>query len=174
MIRPFSVQKTKQIDIDGETKPCPSMGLSTCGYDVMLQPVFKVANHNVTEPLDIMAANDEDWFLTVESDRVTIPPHGFVLGVTVEHFNLPNYLCGSLFCKSTYARRGISLPPTVAEPGWSGELVVEVINNNPFPVIIHSGIGIGQMLFFRLDEYPDVPYTGGKYDGQTGITHAKY
>ena len=66
---------------------------------------------------------------------------------------------------------GIWFPPTIAEPGWEGELVVEILNGNDFPVEIHAGVGIGQMIFFKLDSGVDVPYNG-KYQHQKGVTHA--
>lgn len=157
----------------------PSKGLSHCGYDVSLQPKFRLSkrsnlNVNSDYVLDTIHDKDEtynDWFDDIKSSYVVIPPHGFVLGVTREYFNIPNNVVGSLFCKSTLARLGISLPPTIAEPGWSGELVVEIINNNDFPVRIHSGIGIGQMVFFYLDK--KVKGYKGKYQNQKGVTLAK-
>ena len=167
MISPFIDTK---IVISENGVNCPSYGLSHCGYDVVLQPKFSIGK-KTDKVLSILENNTKEWFEEVNANSIIVPPKGLVLSVTKEHFRLPTNIVGSLFCKSTLARMGIWFPPTIAEPGWEGELVVEILNGNDFPVEIHAGVGIGQMIFFRLDSSVDVPYNG-KYQHQKGVTHA--
>ena len=167
MISPFIDTK---IVISENGVNCPSYGLSHCGYDVVLQPRFSIGK-KIDRVLSILENNTKDWFDEVNANSIIVPPKGLVLSVTKEHFKLPTNIVGSLFCKSTLARMGIWFPPTIAEPGWEGELVVEILNGNDFPVEIHAGVGIGQMIFFKLDNSVEVPYNG-KYQHQTGVTHA--
>jgi dCTP deaminase len=112
-----------------------SYGLSACGYDV------RIAEH-------------------VRLDR-----GAFALASTIEHFDLPADVVGMLCDKSTWARRGLSIFNTVSEPGWRGHLTLELVNHGPETLILWPGDPIGQMVFHRLDQPTDLPYSG-KYQNQ--------
>lgn len=169
LISPFCEEK---ISKSSENLDIPSKGLSCCGYDCTLAPEFKLAK-KTDKTLDILIKNTDDWFEHYENKKsIVIPSGGFVLGRTNEYFKIPNFLTASLYCKSTLARMGLFLPPTISEPGWEGHLVVEIVNLSPFPVEIHSDVGIGQMIFFQLSSPTKNTYDG-KYQKQTGITCAK-
>lgn len=168
MIYPFLAEKLSE----RKGQRVPSFGLSHCGYDFTLAPHWRVAKHNQHMPLDVNSCDqDHLWYEDHHGEEIVIPAHGFVLAYTNEYWNLPNDLMAMPACKSTLARRGVTMPPTVVEPGWQGQLVVEITNANPFPVTIHANTGAGQMLFFKMSE-PTHGYEG-KYQGQTGITGAK-
>lgn len=72
---------------------------------------------------------------------------------------------------STWARLGASVLVTPLEPGWEGQLVVEINNGTNHPLKIYAGVGIAQIQFALLDQEPDVPYNSrmGKYQGQRGV-----
>jgi dCTP deaminase len=64
---------------------------------------------------------------------------------------------------------------TPLEPGWHGNLVVELNFTFPRPIRVHAGMGICQVEFHRMAapcrrDYIDL---GGKYQGQTGVTPAR-
>ena len=113
-----------------------SFGLSACGYDV------RIAEH------------------------IRLERGAFVLASTIEHFDLPADMVGMLCDKSTWARRGLSVFNTVAEPGWRGHLTLELVNHGPETLILWPGDPIGQMVFHRLDQPTDRPYAG-KYQDQS-------
>lgn len=167
LISPFVSTKLNTFVLDGKVTTCPSYGLSHCGYDATLQPVFKVPKNalEVRTTLDILS---DDWYETYYTDRLILPPQGFCLSVTNETFNLPKEICALFLCKSTLARMGLSMPPTFMEPGWRGELVVELYNMNPFPLEIYANTGIGQMVFQDFDSEVLIPYNG-KYQDQKGV-----
>lgn len=147
----------------------PSSGLSSCGYDVTLQPIWKrpIATNKA---FVVGESSAEDYFETVESESFTLGAGEFVLATTKEYFRMPTGIMGSLFCKSTLARLGINLPPTIIEPGWQGNLVVEIYNMSAFPITLNANHGIGQVVFFALDGKPDKAYdTERKYYAQTGV-----
>ena len=113
--------------------------------------------------------NDQQWW--------ELPSLTFALGLTVETFQIPKHIIGMATGKSTYARCGIYLNFTPAEPGWGSRLVVELFNAAPHAVRIYANEGIGQMTFQQLSTLPEVSYAdrpgGGKYQNQTTITYAK-
>lgn len=85
-------------------------------------------------------------------DHVVIPPHGFALAETIEWFDVPRDVLILAFCKSTYARCGILISPTVMEPEWRGSITVEISNTTPLPAKVYAGEGIAQLIFLRSDE----------------------
>jgi dCTP deaminase len=97
--------------------------------------------------------------------------HGlFALGCTREVVTMPNDLMAFVQLRSTWARRGFSLPPTVIDAGFSGQITLEIISY----VEAHE-VPVGQrfahLIFAKLCS-PSEPYAG-KYQGQTGITYAR-
>jgi deoxycytidine triphosphate deaminase len=82
---------------------------------------------------------------------IVIPPRSFVLGQSVETFNIPRDLCVVVVGKSTYARCAIDVNVTPGEPEWNGKWTIEITNNNVMPVEVFCGEGIIQCLFFRSD-----------------------
>lgn len=72
-------------------------------------------------------------------EDLTLPPGGFALASTVEHFDLPADILAEIKDKSTLARRGLDVKNTVAEPGWRGYLTLELTNNHPpWQVPLHA------------------------------------
>ena len=94
-------------------------------------------------------------------------PGRYVLGSSLEHFDMPRDLLGRVCDKSTWARRGVTVQNTVIEPGWSGFLTLEIEKKfcRPFFICLRRGVGICQVLFERLDEPTEIPYQG-KYQCQ--------
>lgn len=98
----------------------------------------------------------------------------FYLGCTREMIKLPDDLMAFVELRSSWARRGYFLPPTIVDAGFSGNLTLEVL------VAGKGATGsedtpLGQRfahLIFAKTTSPCVPYSG-KYQHQTGITHAK-
>jgi dCTP deaminase len=60
-------------------------------------------------------------FNQVNADKICIPPHSFVLGQTIETFNMPKDILGVCFNKSTYARCGIvvNVTPLRTRLAWA-------------------------------------------------------
>jgi len=155
-----------------------SYGLSSFGYDVRLGNRFKVANNlplTESDCIDPKQINDRH-FTTLESDDpILIPPNGFVLGHTIEVFDMPLDVLALAVGKSTYARAGLSINITPIEPGFCGQVVIEISNHTPKPVKLYPNEGISQFLFFRgmIPCLVDYATRGGKYQNQSGVTHSK-
>jgi dCTP deaminase len=84
-------------------------------------------------------------------NHILIPPNSFVLGETVEDFDIPRDCLAIVLGKSTYARCGIIINVTPLEPQWRGKVTVEISNTAPLPAKVYAGEGIMQVLFFRSD-----------------------
>lgn len=171
MVSPFI---NGQIRVDEQGNKIISYGLSSAGYDVRLTNDYKVftnINNSLIDPLNF----DEKCLHDHKGDYCIIPPHSYILGVTVETFNIPNDVMVVCVGKSTYARCGAIINCTPIEPGFKGNVVIEIANSTSLPLKVYSFQGIAQFLFFKMDKESDVPYSAGnrKYQNQTGLTLAK-
>jgi dCTP deaminase len=171
IIRPFHPESIK---VAGDGQRVTSYGLSSYGYDVTLAPRFKLftnINSGVIDPLDFTDENCVDF----EGESVVIPPNSYMLGVTNEYFCIPDDILVIAIGKSTYARAGAIVNVTPIEPGFEGNVVIEISNATPSPLRIHANMGIAQFCFFKGDQPAKTTYRdrAGKYQGQTGITLAK-
>lgn len=127
--------------------PCLNEQLQQNGIDLILSDV----NFN-------RSTNPEGWFY--EST-----PY---LGTTQEWIEMPDDLMGFVQLRSTWARCGIILPPTVIDAGFKGNITLEIVSFK------HQKAPIGErfahVIFAKLSG-PTVGYSG-KYQGQRGITPA--
>lgn len=113
-------------------------GLSTCGYDIRIK---------------------QDTVLFADA---------FLLGSSMEEFNLPTNVMAVVHDKSSLARRGLSVFNTVLEPGWKGFLTLELKNQGLERIVLRAGSPIAQIIFRLLDEPTEQPYEG-KYQHQADM-----
>lgn len=157
-----------------------SFGTSSAGYDLSLS----AAGLQLFTPIDGVTIDPKRFdsrcltplFIEYSSDDwYTLPAHSYALGVTHERITMPEDCLGIVIGKSTYARCGLILNTTPLEPGWTGQLVLELSNATPLPLRVYAHEGIGQLLMIALDERPAVTYgdRSGKYQDQRGIVTAR-
>ncbi|SOE87976.1 dCTP deaminase [Caballeronia arationis] len=151
-----------------------SYGTSSYGYDVRLGTKFKIFSNINSAVIDPLAMSDA-CYVDYEGETCVIPPNSYVLGHTVETFRLPRDVLAICVGKSTYARAGCAINVTPIEPGFVGQVVIEIANQTPLPMKVHGNQGIAQFLFLQSDEQCDVSYEdrAGKYQNQRGITTAR-
>lgn len=164
--------------------PCPddtfSYGLGSYGYDIRVGYKFKVFTNAygvVVDPKNMNSGAFLDIDRTPTSlgdwpDHVIIPPNSFALAEAMEHIEVPREVLVIGIGKSSYARAGIILNVTPAEPEWRGKLTLEISNTTPLPVKVYPGEGICQLLFFKAPIECLVSYADkkGKYQDQKGLT----
>ena len=96
---------------------------------------------------------------------LSLMPGETKLAHTVEDFDMPHNVVGYVVDKSTYARKFISAMNTLIDPGFRGNLTLEMANLSKEPIYIEQGDPICQIAFHWLDEPTELPYAG-KYQGQ--------
>ena len=96
---------------------------------------------------------------------LTLMRHEPALANTMENFKIPLDVVGYVVDKSTYARRFITAFNTLLDPGWRGNLTLELVNLGNSPIDIKAGDPICQIVFHWLDE-PTVLGYSGKYQNQ--------
>jgi dCTP deaminase len=124
-----------------------TFGLSSAGYDVRVALKIGMMHR----------FHDSKWCETAGNR--------FLLAATMERFAMPKDVMGVVHDKSSWARRGLTVQNTVIEPGWRGYLTLELIYHGEDELIICYEDPIAQIVFHRLDETTDQPYSG-KYQNQ--------
>lgn len=153
------------------SKGVVSYGLSSYGYDIRVSDKFKIftnINATLVDPKNFDTSN----VVNFQGDTCIVPPNSFALAQTVEYFKIPDDVLAICVGKSTYARCGIIVNVTPFEPGFEGNITIEISNTTPLPAKIYANEGIAQVLFFQGDEPCEVSYKDklGKYQNQRGIT----
>jgi dCTP deaminase len=118
---------------------------------------FKIS---VAEGLSALAASGFWEEMTLQEQnafghRQTFPlgPGEFILAMTHETVKVPNHLIALIEGRSTYARVGLSMHQTAPwiQPGWSGPIILEMMNNGPLTIELCPLIDRPcQLTFFRL------------------------
>ncbi len=126
---------------------------------------------NNPEPLDPDNLDNVDlsqYYKIVKVDSgVVIQPYMKVLVSTMEYIEMPPNIAGFIELRSTFARLGLSIPPTIVDAGFKGQITLE-IHGGAFPVRLRKGMRFAHIVFFKVHGEP-VPYRG-KYQGQKGVT----
>ncbi len=149
--------------------------------DIRCDAVFRVfENHKY--PLIDPKAPQEDLTTSVEAhpeEPFILHPGEFVLGSTLETIGLADDIVARLEGKSSLGRLGLLIHSTAGfiDPGFKGQVTLELSNVANLPIAIYPGMKIGQISFYRLSTPAEHPYgspeAGSKYQGQSGPTPSR-
>lgn len=161
--------------------PFDPTSLQPSSYDVHLFCEFRVFDNFTTPYIDVQKQTaDLTSKVAVREDRPFIlHPGEFVLGSTVEYLELPNDLVARIEGKSSLGRLGLLIHSTAGyvDPGWKGQLTLELSNVANVPIALYAGMPIGQVSFLTMTTPVDHPYGTGeiksKYQGQKGPVASK-
>lgn len=108
----------------------------------------------------------------IQAPTFVIPAHGFVLARTQETVSLSNDLFGKVEGRSSVGRLGLVVETAgVIDPGFRGTITLEIGNLLPYPVLLHAGTRICQIVVSRMDGDTEGGYAAkGKYSGQVATT----
>lgn len=150
--------------------------------DVRVDRSFRVFNNTRYPFIDVRKPMEELTSLVKVSDDepFVLHPGEFVLGQTLERVSLPDDLVARLEGKSSLGRLGLVIHSTAGfvDPGFEGNLTLELSNLANLPITIYHGMPIGQISFMRLDGPVEHPYgdraAGSKYQGQAEPTASRF
>ncbi|MEO7334316.1 MAG: dCTP deaminase [Gemmatimonadales bacterium] len=150
--------------------------------DLHLDRRFRVFRNSRYPYIDVRTDQPElTELVEISGDEPFIlHPGEFVLGSTLERVELPNDLVARLEGKSSLGRLGLLIHSTAGyvDPGWEGNLTLELSNVANLPITLYDGMKIGQISFQRLTSPVEVGYgdarIGSKYRGQRDPTASLY
>ena len=167
---------------DVRIDPYDPADLQPSSVDLHLDRSFRVFRNNRYPYIDVRAPQpDLTELLRIDDDEPFIlHPGEFVLGQTVEWVELPDDLVARLEGKSSLGRLGLLIHSTAGyvDPGWKGNLTLELSNVANLPIALYYGMRIGQISFFRMSSPVERPYgsaeLGSKYQGQSEPTASAF
>lgn len=109
-------------------------------------------------------------FRVVKSEEIVIPSRNFVLLTTEEYVKMPPDVMGFANLRSTLARYGLVIPPTIVDAGFEGNITIEVVNESPNTIVLRRGM---RFLHLVLAKTLGVAEYRGVYRGQRGVTPPK-
>ena len=113
-----------------------------------------------------MTMTDEIEYTRFECDELIIPSGSFLLATTMEYIRLPNNLTAFVEGRSSIGRMGLFIQNAGwVDPGFEGEITLELYNANSLPIRLEAGRRICQLVFAAMDDEAENPYCG-KYQKQ--------
>ena len=107
--------------------------------------------------------------------RLILNPGECVLGSLVERFEIPNNLVARVEGKSSWARKFLTVHSAgFIDPGFVGDITLELKNDGHAPLYIPVGCAIAQVSFHQMAGPAEQPYGSGglnsHYQNQRGPT----
>lgn len=128
---------------------------------------------NVRNVFDIRnIENLNEYYRVEEKNSFIIKPYERVLLHTIEYLCLPPDIMGFVNLRSTYARLGLVIPPTIIDGGFEGQLTIELVGSS-FPIKLYAGERFIHVVFAKLTSPIEKPYSG-KYQGQKEVTLPRF
>ncbi len=118
--------------------------------------------------------------LWMTGKELILHPHEFALAHIKERLTLKANFVARIEGKSSIGRRGIAIHVTAGfvDPGWDGNLTIELFNASQQTYILCEGDAIGQLAFDRLTAASLRPYghkeLGSHYQGATEAQSARH
>lgn len=179
----FSDRTIKQAVDEGRIliEPYEERNVQPSSIDIRCDRLFRVFENHRYAFIDPKAPQEDltTPIETTEDEPFMLHPGEFVLGSTLETVGLSNDIVARLEGKSSLGRLGLLIHSTAGfiDPGFTGQVTLELSNVANLPIAIYPGMKIGQISFYQLSTPADRPYgsagTGSKYQGQSGPTPSR-
>ncbi|PYZ97541.1 dCTP deaminase [Alteribacter lacisalsi] len=144
--------------------------IQPASVDLTLGTSFRKMHAHQVSVLSLDEPVKEEAF---SSERVIIPPRSFLLASTRECIALPDDLSAFVEGRSSIGRMGLFIQNAGwVDPGFKGEITLELFNANQVPIELRAGRRICQLVFARMVSPAARPYSG-KYQGQTGAVGSR-
>ena len=160
---------------DKRIKLCLSAGW------IVVEPkplTIQPASIDLTLGNEIKTLNNETILLN--NGEFILKPYEFVLASTYEYVEIPDFLVGIVNGKSSLGRLGLFIHITAGyiDPGFKGNITLELFNCTNNPIVLKKGMGICQIVFETLTGAVENPY-GSKclnshYQNSRGTVYSKY
>lgn len=144
-------------------EPLEEYLIQPASIDLRLGTHFLKVDENA---FDIIRMDDPIKYVEVTMEEIVIPPFSFMLASTMEYVKLPQNLTAFVEGRSSIGRIGLFVENAGwVDPGFEGELTLELFNANRQPIRLQAGRRICQLVFAQMDRPASAPYQG-KYQGQ--------
>lgn len=162
----FTMLENKTLTIS----PLEPEQVQPASVDIRLGNTFSTVEDS---PSGIITLESEAAYKTITADTYILLPNQFILAATMEYFELPDNLTAFVEGRSSLGRLGLFIQNAGwVDPGFKGEITLELYNANRFAIELKAGRRVGQLVFAQLDDIARNPYRG-KYQGQRGAVGSR-
>ncbi len=107
-----------------------------------------------------------------EGITVTVPPKTMFYVSTIERVRFPDDMCGNLWLRTSWIRKGVIAAFGMVDAGFEGTLTLGSYNSSDSPVEIPIGERYCQLVFQSMTSPSEKSYEkrSGHYQNQTGVT----
>ncbi|MBQ5331095.1 MAG: dCTP deaminase [Oscillospiraceae bacterium] len=153
-----------------EVSPIEDSQIQPASVDIRLGETFSIVEDSSK---GIIKLDEKTEYKTITADRYLLLPGQFVLATTMEYVSLPDNLTAFVEGRSSLGRMGLFIQNAGwVDPGFKGEITLELFNANRCAIELKSGRRVGQLVFALMDKNAQHPYRG-KYQGQRGATGSR-
>lgn len=165
----------KHIEID----PYDDTRVQPASYDVALGKEFRIFDTSKNHIIDTQKLSQNLTNIHIAPDIILLPGQ-FILGATEEYFKLGTKIVARVEGKSSLGRLGLMVHSTAGwiDPGFRGNITLELSNNSPFPIILYAKMLIAQIAFMHTDFRVEKPYgsdgLNSRYQDSEGTIESRY
>lgn len=151
-------------------EPVEERQIQPASVDIRLGNTFSIVEDLST---GVISLENAAGYKTIQTDTYILLPGQFVLATTMEYFELPANLTAFVEGRSSLGRLGLFIQNAGwVDPGFKGEITLELFNANRCAIELKAGRRVGQLVFAEMDDTAQNPYNG-KYQGQRGATGSR-
>ena len=151
-------------------EPLEPQQIQPASIDIRLGNTFSIVEDSAA---GIITFDKPISYKEIQTEKYLLLPGQFVLATTMEYIKLPDNLTAFVEGRSSLGRMGLFIQNAGwVDPGFSGEITLELYNANKCAIELQAGRRIGQLVFAKMDQAAMKPYAG-KYQGQRGATGSK-
>ncbi|MBU2634059.1 MAG: dCTP deaminase [Nanoarchaeota archaeon] len=155
--------------------------IDSCSVDLKLSNKFRFFKKSDVTHIDVrnIDKNLTEYKEIKKENFVVIHPRDLIIGSTMESVSIPYDLVGSLDGKSSLGRIGIVIHSTATsiDPGFKGNIALEISNLSSMPVKLWPGMKICRLSFMKLSSESENPYDkreSSKYKEHKGPEESKW
>lgn len=157
-----------------QIEPYDETNVEPASVDIRLGDSFK-------EPVETgqiidTRSSEGQPYRSFEADSIVLGSGESILATTYESVQIPADLAADAVGRSSLGRLFVSIHETAGfcDPGYCGEVTLEMTNENPNPVRLHAQDRICQLVFKELSSPARRPYghERSQYQGQSGATES--
>jgi len=160
----------QEINIEGVKDPY----IGPASVDLHLDNRARYSYSHTAEKIDTSIDNDHLFGTDDGWEKLMLLPGAFYILSTIEVIGLNSQHAGFVHGRSSLARLGLNIHMAgFVDPGFKGNITLEVTNFTNLPIVLHKGMRIGQIVFMKAMTPAAMPYNlkyDSKYHGQSGPT----
>ena len=153
-----------------EIFPLEDKQVQPASVDITLGNTFSIiedVTSGIIDPTQSITYKD------FNTNKFLLLPGQFVLATTREYIKLPDNLTAFVEGRSSWGRLGLFIQNAGwVDPGFEGEITLELYNANRCAIELSAGLRIGQLVFAKMEKNAINSYNG-KYQKQKSATGSK-